>query len=78
MFILSSISMFKSNRWKHIFLTYSASLPLSGHIVGVEDATPVSDNVSLIKFLGLRSLSKLYLSIVSMLMMICFGFLQKI
>ena len=36
MFLLSNISMFKSNKWPHRFLTVSAALPLSDLIVGMK------------------------------------------
>ena len=49
MFLLSSISMFKSNKWPHRFLTVRAALPLSDLIVGVENVTSVSGKVSLIR-----------------------------
>ena len=42
MFLLSSISMFKSNKWSHRFLIVSAALPLSDLIVGVESVTSAS------------------------------------
>ena len=42
MFLLSSISMFKSNKWSHRFLIVSAALPLSDLIVGVENVTSAS------------------------------------
>ena len=41
-FVLSSISIFKSNRGSNTFLTVSAALPLSDLIVGAENVTPVS------------------------------------
>ena len=47
MFLLSSISVFKSDKWSHRFLTVSAVLPLSDLIVGVENVTSVSSKVSL-------------------------------
>ena len=49
MFLLSSISMFKSNKWPHRFLNVSAALPLSDLIVGVENVTSVSGKVSQVK-----------------------------
>ena len=64
MFLLSSISMFKSNKWPHRFLTVSAALPLSDLIVGVENVTSVSGKVSLIRVFSFRSVSKISLDIV--------------
>ena len=46
MFLLSSISMFKSNNWSQRLLTVRAALRLSDLIVGVENVTSVSDKVS--------------------------------
>ena len=63
MFLLSSISMFKSNMWSHRFLTVSAALPLSDLTVGVENVTSVSGKVSLIRVFSFRSLSKISLDV---------------
>ena len=59
MFLLSSISVFKSDKWSHRFLTVSAALPLSDLIVGVENVTSVSGKVSLRRVFSFRSLSKI-------------------
>ena len=42
MFLLPSISTFKSAKWSHKFLTASAALPSSDLIVGAENVSPVS------------------------------------
>ena len=82
MFLLSSISMFKSNKWPHRFLTVSAALPLSDLIVGVENVTSVSGKVSLIRVFSFRSLSKISLdvervaSFVPMWTMMCSSFYE--
>ena len=39
--------MFNSNKFLHRFLTVTAALPLSDHIVGVENVTFVLGKVSL-------------------------------
>ena len=51
--------MFKSIKWAHKFLTVSATLPLSDLTVVVENVTPVSGNVYLIRLLSFRSSFKI-------------------
>ena len=76
MFLLSSISIFKSNKWSRRFLTISATLPLSDLIVGAENVTSVSGKVYLMRVFSFKSLSKIYLDVERMMM--CFGFLRRI
>ena len=61
MFLSSSISMFKFNKWSDKFPTVSAALPLSDLVVRVHNVTPVSGNVSLVRVFSFRSLSKISL-----------------
>lgn len=53
MFLWSSISMFKSTKWSYKCLTVSAAFPSYSLIVDVENVTPVSGNVSLIRVFSL-------------------------
>ena len=83
MFLLSSISMFKSIKWSQRFFTDSAALPLSDLKIGVENVTSVLGKVSLIRVISFRSFFKISLdveqvaSFVPMWTMMCFGFLRR-
>ena len=83
MFLLSSISMFKSIKWSQRFFTDSAALPLSDLKIGVENVTSVLGKVSLIRVISFRSFFKISLhvervaSFVPMWTMMCFGFFYK-
>ena len=57
MFLLRSISMFKSNKCSHKFLAVGAAWPLSELVVSVENATSVLGKISLKRVFSLRSLS---------------------
>ena len=78
-FLLSSISMCKSNKWLSRFLTVSVALRLPDLIVGLENITSVLGKVSLIRVFCFRSLSKISLdvervaSFVPMWTMMCFA-----
>ena len=84
MFLLSSISMFKFNKWLHRFHAVSAALSLSDLIVGVKNVTSVSGKVSLARLFSFRGFSKTPLdveqvaSFVPMWTVMCFGFLWRI
>ena len=58
MFQLSSISMFKSAKCSHNFLTVSLALPLSDLMYSVKNVTPVSGYVSLIGAFSFRSFTR--------------------
>ena len=81
-FLLPRISM--SNSVSHKFLTVSVVLPLSDLIVRLENVTPISGNVSLIRAFSWRSLFKISQdaervpSFFPMWIMMYFGFLQRI
>ena len=62
-FLLPNISMFKSTKWSHKFLTVNAAISLSNLIFGAENVTHVSSNVSLIRVVSFRSLSKISLNV---------------
>lgn len=51
--------MFKSTKWSYKCLTVSAAFPSYSLIVDVENVTPVSGNVSLIRLFSFRSLFKI-------------------
>ena len=51
--------MFKATKWSHKVITVSAALPSSNFVVGVENATPVSWNLSLIRVFRFRVLSRI-------------------